>query len=278
MRRLLVVLLVLVAAGCSGDEPDAALSAGVEVMIDQTRSDLATRRVQVRVANGGAAPLTVRRATLVVPGWPSGARYEGPATVAPGAAVNLPVGAPRVPDRAGVACGDVTGARVRLVLQDAGGGTTGVSVPVRDRYGAVARLLARDCTDLLVTTRVGTPRLDRDAIVVPLELVAGEEPVTLGALEGTVLLALAPGEDGRLDRRLGPGERWTREVRLVPARCDAHVVIEDKVGTLLPLRLSGPDGAATTLVRPSAAAKGRLLDLVARRCGLGDGDDPLIDD
>lgn len=278
MRRLVVVLLVLVAAGCSGDEPQPALPAGVEVTIDQARSDLATRRVQVRVANGGDEPLTVRRATLVVPGWPAGARYEGPATVVPGGAVSLMVDAPRVPERAGVACGGTTGARVRLVLQDADGGTSGVSVAARDRYGAVARLLARDCADVLVTTHVGAPRRDGDAIVLPLGLTAGEEPVALGTVAGTVLLALAPGEDGRLDRRLLPGERWTREVRLVPARCDAHVVAEDKVGTLLPLRVEGPDGAASTLVRPSAAQQGRLLALVARLCAIGAGDDPLLDD
>lgn len=278
MRRLLVLLLVLAATGCAGDdEPAPGLPDGVTVTVDQARSDLATRRVLVRVDNDGSRPLTVHKAALILPGWDGEARYDGPATIAARAAVNLPVEA-SAPDTEDEACGDVAAARVRLLLERPDGGTVEVTVPVRDRFGAVGRLVRRDCVDASLRVDVGLPQVEGREIVLPLVLVATEAAVDLESIGGTVLLDLAPGEDGRLDRRLEAGDRWARDVRLVPARCDAHVVAEDKVGTLLPLRVVTEHGEATTFVRLPGLEKGRVLDQVVRLCGIGRGDDPLLDD
>ncbi|WP_165570416.1 hypothetical protein [Aeromicrobium sp. IC_218] len=273
MRRTAALLLVLVLAGCGlGDEPDearAGLPDGVTVSLDQARSDMATRRVLARVQNDGSEPLVVRELQVRLPRWGVPGRYEGPATVPPGGALNLAVEAPTA------ACGDGVDARVRLVL-DGGAGT--VDGGATDRFGAIARLLDRDCADALLRVDAGAPRLEGREIVLPLMFRTTGEDVTVGSVAGTVLLDLAPGEDGRLDRRLAAGDRWSRDVRLAPARCDAHVVAEDKVGTLLPLQVTTRHGAVTTFLRPAPAVKGGLLDSVVRLCGIGQGDDPLLDD
>jgi hypothetical protein len=271
VRRTVALLLVLVLAGCgSGDEPDdarAGLPDGVTVSLDQARSDMATRRVLARVQNDGTDPLVVRELQVRLPRWDGAGRYAGPATVPPGGALNLAVDAPAA------ACGQGVDARVRLVLD----GET-VDGRASDRFGAIARLLDRDCADALLQVDAGPPRAVGREIVLPLTLRATDEDVTVGSVGGTVLLDLAPGEDGRLDRRLGAGDSWTRELHLAPARCDAHVVAEDKVGTLLPLQVTTRHGPVTTFLRPTAAVKGSLLDLVVRLCGIGQGDDPLLDD
>lgn len=272
MRRTAALLLVLVLAGCGlGDEPEPApgLPEGVSVSLDQARSDMATRRVLARVSNGSAEPLVVRELRVRLPRWDTDGVYEGPATVPAGGSLNLAVEAPRG------ACGEGVDARVQLRAE---GGDRTRSGGATDRFGAIERLLDRDCADALLAVAVGPPRREGREIVLPLVLRAPEEPVVVGTVGGTVLLDLAPGEDGRIDHRLGAGDGLARDVRLVPARCDAHVVAEDKVGTLLPLEVITRHGTVTTFLRPTEAVKGGVLDLVVRLCGSGRGGDPLLDD
>lgn len=272
MCRTAALLLVLVLAACGlGDEPapEPGLPEGVTVSLDQARSDMATRRVLARVSNEGAKPLVVRELLVQLPRWDADGVYEGPATVPPGGSLNLAVEAPAS------TCGEGVDARVELLVE---GDDQPVSGRATDRFGAIERLLDRDCADALLTVDAGPPRLEGREIVLPLVLRAPEEAVTVGAVAGTVLLDLAPGEDGRLDQRLAAGDGLAREVRLVPARCDAHVVAEDKVGTLLPLEVTTRHGTVTTFLRLPEPVKGRVLDLVVRLCGIGGGDDPLLDD
>ncbi len=60
-----------------------------------------------------------------------------------------------------------------------------------------------------------------------------------------------------------------REVRLGirPARCDPHAVAEDKVGTLIPLRVTvaGRDGVLK--VGAGAQLRGRIYDFITSACG-----------
>ncbi len=70
----------------------------------------------------------------------------------------------------------------------------------------------------------------------------------------------------RVDARDGP---QVLRVPVVPTRCDAHALAEDKVGTLVPLEVAVDDGPAGRLllpVTPDVAAD--LVGWVARRCGL----------
>ncbi len=268
------MLVLALVAGCSGDgSSDRPLPDGVSVGLEQTRSDLPTRRVQVRVQNDGERPVVVESLTASVPGWASDAGYEGPATVAPGGALNLTVDAPAA------SCDARPEPHVRLRYRVGDGEPRTSGTPAEDRYGSLERLLARDCVDTVLDVDAGTPRREGDVLVLPLTFAVADGAVRLHAIDPTVLLDLAPGEDGGLAALLGAGRtRAEREVRLVPARCDAHVVAEDKVGTLLPIRVTGPHGDVTTLLRPPDAVRAAMLGFVADVCGIGSGDDPLLDD
>ncbi|WP_354245191.1 hypothetical protein [Arthrobacter sp. UYEF20] len=97
---------------------------------------------------------------------------------------------------------------------------------------------------------------------------AGPASLTLDRIEGTTLLAedqsapwphAVPVPAGGASRELRLGIR--------PARCDPHAVAEDKVGTLLPLRVTvgGRDGLLK--VDAGALLRGRIYDFVTTACG-----------
>jgi hypothetical protein len=92
--------------------------------------------------------------------------------------------------------------------------------------------------------------------------------LTIVRIEGTTLLAEDPAAPWpRAVPVLAGGD--VREIRLGirPARCDPHAVAEDKVGTLLPLRVTvaGRDGVLKVDAGP--LLRGRIYDFVTGACG-----------
>ena len=63
----------------------------------------------------------------------------------------------------------------------------------------------------------------------------------------------------------GGSQRYRLGIR--PARCDAHAVAEDKVGTLLPLRVSAGGRDGLLKVDAGALLRGRIHDFVTAACG-----------
>jgi hypothetical protein len=57
-----------------------------------------------------------------------------------------------------------------------------------------------------------------------------------------------------------------------PARCDAHAVAEDKVGTLIPLTLNAAGQSGVVKVPASATLRAAIYAFVARACGWPGGD------
>ena len=53
---------------------------------------------------------------------------------------------------------------------------------------------------------------------------------------------------------------------ITPARCDAHAVAEDKIGTLLPVRLSAGGVEGGLLLRPSRRLAAEIYAFVAEAC------------
>jgi hypothetical protein len=93
--------------------------------------------------------------------------------------------------------------------------------------------------------------------------------VTLHSTEDTTLLAQREGTFRSEELTLSATSAPTiLTLDYVPAGCLQHRVAEDKIGTLIPMRVdAGPYRDALFLVPVSAAMKGALLDWVGVYCG-----------
>jgi hypothetical protein len=92
--------------------------------------------------------------------------------------------------------------------------------------------------------------------------------LTINRIDGTTLLE--EDQSGPWPRSVsvhagGANQRFRLGIR--PARCDPHAVADDKVGTLLPLRVSvgGRDGVLK--IDAGALLRGRIHDFVSTACG-----------
>jgi hypothetical protein len=86
-------------------------------------------------------------------------------------------------------------------------------------------------------------------------------------IETTTLLAEDPARPWPRDLTVkAGGPALNLELGIRPARCDPHAVAEDKVGTLVPLRVAV--GARTGLVKVAAgtALRGKIYDFVTAAC------------
>ncbi len=92
--------------------------------------------------------------------------------------------------------------------------------------------------------------------------------LVIDRVEETTLLAEAPQSPWPHSLTLHAGGP-PAEVRLGirPARCDPHAVAEDKVGTLLPLRVSVAGRKGVLKIDAGSRLRGRIYDFVTKACG-----------
>lgn len=97
---------------------------------------------------------------------------------------------------------------------------------------------------------------------------AGAGELMIDRVEETTLLAEAPQAPWPHSLTLRTGGP-SAEVRLGirPARCDPHAVAEDKVGTLLPLRVRVADREGVLKIDAGNRLRGRIYDFVTKACG-----------
>ena len=96
----------------------------------------------------------------------------------------------------------------------------------------------------------------------------GEATLTLDGIGGTTLLEEDPGAPWPSGLRVdAAGPELALPLGIRPARCDPHAVAEDKVGTLLPLRLTVAGREGVLKVGADAQLRGRIYDFVTRACG-----------
>ena len=251
--------LVLLLSGCSGPTaaptPPSATTApvGLEAFVDHSRIHRLGRTIDVRLEAGATQGVRVTRVEIVS-SRVDGAVWTGAEDLDPVAqlAVELPPGH----------CGGDPGFELALTYSVDGGAERLSTVPATDLYGAVGRLLDRDCAASVLaeaaTLETGELRVvggDGPDGVLELPVVltptGRRDDVVVRGFEDTVLFAQAHGSasavDGRTRVRLD-GTPVTLLLRVVPARCDPHVLAEDKVGTLFPIVLEAPEVAPD--VRP----------------------------
>lgn len=257
---------------------DPALSAEVTVMVYQPRTDIVHNRLAIQVRNGTDDPLQVVGARLSSPDfvadtvWPNDS-----ATVPAGLALDLRAPLPEVH------CDPATSpvATIEFVVD----GATGVAeLEVEDPFELLPRLHREACfAEEIAEVAILTPRevILPDGVA-PAILVIGIEPtgapgtVTLDAVGGTTLLQ--PSIDGRsndiVDLKITIDASGPSEVRIafVPNRCDPHALMEDKVGTIIPLYVTTATTSETRWMLPvTDEQRGDFYAFFAAYCGLPGG-------
>jgi hypothetical protein len=267
------VLACGLVSGCAPAAP--ALPSEVTVMVYQPRTDITLGRVAIQVRNGSDAPLEVVGARLHSPDfvadtvWPNDS-----ATVPAGLALDLRAPLPEVH------CDAETRAtaKIEFVIDDQRGVA---ELPVEDPFDLLPRLHREAClADEIAAIATLTPRevILPDGVA-PAILVIDVEPtgapgvVTLDQVGGTTLLK--PTADGQardfVDLGIAIDADGPSEVRIafVPNRCDPHALLEDKVGTIIPLYVTTSTATAQRWLMPVAdAQRADFYAFFAAYCGL----------
>lgn len=274
---LAAATLVVTLASCSVQhaEKPATLPAGVSVELFQLRSDVAERGAQVRVVNGSDTDLEVTSVTFA-DDWFTGTTVRDRASTIPGGrTVDLRIALPES------ACEDVPDAasrtsRVTFELQS---GAT-ATVDVDDPLGFTTLIHEKECLrhDLAQIATLEWTSFTPSAAPLPAELqltitpAGGTDAAELVEVQTTNLLEFAeePTAFPLALQVTGTDAATQVAVPLLPLRCDAHAVMEDKRGTVFNVAVD-LGGAGVVEVAASEAMRGEILRWVSDWCGFGPG-------
>ena len=265
----------------------ATAAAPVTAEINQLRDDYSRQIIAIRLTNTTAGPVTVLGAGLASPLY-SGT-IEWPA--APGG-IELPPGQTKIlpaqlrdPECGPRTAGPGGGTLVELQLAGAGGSGPAATVPATDPYGVLSRNNEEMCLAQAAAAVAGIrlePELevsaDARSAVLGLAITPRSTPgavnpgstgtLTINWIEGTTLIdedQAAPWPRSVSVHTGGASQHFRLGIR--PARCDPHAIAEDKVGTLLPLRVSAGGRDGVLKIDAGALLRGRIYEFVTAACG-----------
>ena len=282
LTALLLALLLGGLVGCAPAAP-AELPDGVQVSVHQNRPDTEDRRLQVRIVNGSASALTVNALSFASPRFSEPAPYaKAPSTIRAGGTLDLPVSLPEP------VCGDDgpadATAEVRLEYALESGETGNVVVIPDDPLNQLDGISERDClqhsmdavAELREPDRIRVEQADGRLVAfvdLAVNPTGSAGSFTIESVDDTVLFGLfdptspTPRDTLRVDLTVNGSDAPGRlTIPLVPARCDAHAVAEDKRGTLLPLRVRVGDATGIRYLALSDDRKGELYSYLNDAC------------
>jgi hypothetical protein len=281
MRRALGLLAAALLAaatlsGCSAPEQKPVV---LKVAVYQLRSDYAIRGAQIEITNPTTMKLRVTSATF-------SSSWFATTVSSPSAPTQL-LAKSTTDFRIALAdplCDAPKAApvvHVRYTRADGSRGETTVTPTIP--FDSISLVHAQDCSrvdfEKVARIRVApTLRFDpaaaadgkRAALIdVTFTPTGAAGSVTLHSTEDTTLLAQREGTLRTLELSItAESAPTTLTLDYVPAGCLQHRVAEDKIGTLIPMRVdAGSYRDALFLVPVSAAMKGALLDWVGVYCG-----------
>jgi hypothetical protein len=128
---------------------------------------------------------------------------------------------------------------------------------------AVAVMVLDPTLEVAADGRTAVVRL----VITPATPGGSAKSLTIESIDGTTLLGEAPSDPWPRNVTIAPGDS-TRDLalRIRPARCDPHAVAEDKVGTLLPLRITVGERQGSVKIAASNELRGRIYDFVTAAC------------
>ncbi|WP_426979905.1 hypothetical protein ACQCSU_01245 [Pseudarthrobacter sp. O4] len=275
------------AAG-TGETPQAF---PISAEINQLRDNYSKQIVSIQLTNNSEGVLTVLGARLGSALFTAEIGWQAPPggiELPPGQTKSLPAQLPAP------VCGPADGpaddaptvslrmARAPQTTPVAASPGETVAVAAADPFGVLSRNNTEMCLAQAAAAVAGfqlDPALEvaadgRTAVVrlliTPRDAGPAADPasLTIDRIEGTTLLA--EDQSAPWPRAIpvpAGGERRELRLRIRPARCDPHAVAEDKIGTLLPLRVTvgGRDGLLK--VDAGALLRGRIYDFVTTACG-----------
>ncbi|WP_420179490.1 hypothetical protein [Paenarthrobacter sp. TA1.8] len=265
-------------SGEAGTQPTTATAQPITVEVNQSRDQYGKQAIEIQLTNTTDAPLTVTSARLHSP------LFEGDISWQPSAgSLELP---PRQPkslpaDLPPASCGRSEGESLELEA------TVGYAAPgkdpveentsVSDPFGVLARNAGELCIAAeaaAVATIVLDPRLEVAAdgrtavvrlIITPATPGTDAQSLTIEAIDETTLLAQSPTAPWPGNVLLGTAKQEL-PLTIRPARCDPHAVAEDKVGTLLPLRIKVGERQGLLKIAAPDELRGRIYDFVTTSC------------
>lgn len=263
---------------------EGVLPSALTASLSQPRLDVAAGLVRARITNGSGAGFTVREMRLESTGFASPMTSELTGIViGPGRVVDLPVKLGEA-----VCSGEGIAHEVHLDYEQ-DGEVGSVVVPAVDDGGRIADLHAAECfvadTEDVAVLSLEGPLQEREldgVLVADLRIEVapqgGPGALDLVRVRNTTLLQhVDPTAGDRQPDGAGlevavAGEEESQDIliTLVPARCDAHAVAEDKQGTRfrVDVELDGSAGIVTVAAPPDLMAA--LYDFVQRSCGAAD--------
>lgn len=296
---------VLALAACTAPEPQGTPEAlPITVEVNQSRDQYGKQAIQLLLTNVSDKPLTVAGARLASPlfkgviSWePKGGGLELP----PSQPKSLPAGLPApVCDRSPSTTGQPT-ASVRY-SQPGQTGLREVAPVAADPFGVLERNNTELClaeeaaavADIVLDPRLEVAPDSRTAVVrlviTPTQTdgtqtdgtqtdgpdAGGAGPdvtgrsLTIESIDGTTLIAESAEEPWprNVDIMQG-GPRSELRLRIRPARCDPHAIAEDKVGTLLPLRVRAGERGGQLKIAAGTVLRGQIYDFVTAACAQG---------
>jgi hypothetical protein len=281
IAAVLTVFAVTLVSGCQATKSPVEPPQGLKVSIYQPRLDISMNRIAIKFHNDGVEPLTITAATLTSNFFASDLDW-GPgrsATVSPGFAIDLRVDIPLVDS-----CDESRPANA-LRFDWSMGEVSGTSVVIpNDSYGILERLHDNGCfiaamnTVATLTAVSLTPPAEKQTpatILISIAPTGEKGTLTIDSVGSSTLLRPVD-STGIGSAKLDLGEvisaNGPREITIpiVPNRCDAHGLAEDKVGTRIPLFVTLPDGTKGRFVLPASnQLRAEIYSFYSSFCGLG---------
>jgi hypothetical protein len=261
-------------------------AAPVTAEISQLRDNYSRQIIAIQLTNTTSGPVTVHGAGLASPFFAGTIDWQA----TPGG-IELPPGQPKIlpAQLPAPECGLQTGPAGEgpaLVLWFAEGPRPGSTATVHatDPYGVLSRNNSEMCLAQAATAVAGIrlePELEVSAdgqsgvlelTITPRDIPGAVTPGSTGSLiinriEQTTLLAEDPSAPWPRSVSVNAGGA-TQQLRLGirPARCDPHAIAEDKVGTLLPLRVSAGGRDGVLKIDAGALLRGRIHEFITAAC------------